>query len=59
MTRKVSSGVLGAAKIGIETVIPAVRRAEASRVDAIASRDIAKARRAAFRSARNGGWERS
>ncbi|MGD0563662.1 MAG: Gfo/Idh/MocA family oxidoreductase [Roseiarcus sp.] len=47
MTRKVSWGVLGAAKIGIEKVIPAMQRGEVSRVDAIASRDIAKARRAA------------
>ncbi len=47
MTRKVSWGVLGAANIGIEKVIPAMQRGEASRIDAIASRDIAKARRAA------------
>jgi len=47
MTRKVSWGVLGAAKIAVEKVIPAMQRGEASRVDAIASRDIVKARRAA------------
>jgi predicted dehydrogenase len=47
MSRKVSWGVLGAAKIGVEKVIPAMQRGEASRVDAIASRDLAKARRAA------------
>jgi predicted dehydrogenase len=47
MTRKVSWGVLGVGKIGVEKVIPAMQRGEASRVDAIASRDIAKARRAA------------
>ena len=47
MARKISWGVLGAAKIGVEKVIPAIQRGEASRVDAIASRDIAKARRAA------------
>ncbi len=47
MARKVSWGVLGAAKIGLEKVIPAMQRGEVSRVDAIASRDIAKARRAA------------
>jgi predicted dehydrogenase len=47
MVRKISWGVLGAAKIGVEKVIPAMQRGEASRVDAIASRDIAKARRAA------------
>ena len=45
--RKVSWGVLGAAMIGVDKVIPAMQRGEASRVDAIASRDIAKARRAA------------
>jgi predicted dehydrogenase len=47
MTRKVSWGVLGAAKIGIEKVIPAMQRGEVSRVDAIASRDISRARQAA------------
>ncbi len=47
MTRKVSWGVLGVAKIGVEKVIPAMQRGEASRIDAIASRDLAKARRAA------------
>ncbi len=47
MTRKISWGVLGAAKIGIEKVIPAMQRGEVSRIDAIASRDVAKARRAA------------
>ena len=47
MTRKVSWGVLGAAKIGLEKVIPAMQRGEVARVDAIASRDIVKARRAA------------
>ena len=43
MTRKVSWGVLGAAKIGLEKVIPAMQRGEVSRIDAIASRDIVKA----------------
>lgn len=47
MTRKVSWGVLGAAKIGVEKVIPAMQRGAVSRIDAIASRDLAKARRAA------------
>ena len=47
MARKVSWGMLGAAKIGVEKVIPAMQRGEASSVDAIASRDLAKARRAA------------
>ena len=47
MTRKVSWGVLGAARIGVDKVVPAMQRGEASRVDAIASRALAKARRAA------------
>ena len=45
--KKVSWGVLGVAKIGVEKVIPAMQRGRLSRVDAIASRDIAKARAAA------------
>lgn len=49
MARKVSWGVLGAAKIGIEKVIPAMQRGEVSRIDAIASRDPTKARQAADR----------
>jgi predicted dehydrogenase len=47
MTSKVSWGVLGVAKIGIEKVVPAMQRGARSRVDAIASRDIEKARGAA------------
>src|SRR5208282_4444389 len=47
MARKVSWGVLGAAKIGVEKVIPGMQRGEVSRVDAIASRDLAKAQAAA------------
>ena len=47
MTGKVSWGVLGAANIGVEKVIPAMQRGALSRVDAIASRDIEKARGAA------------
>ncbi len=47
MTRKVSWGVLGVAKIGVEKVIPAMQLGALSRVDAIASRDIGKARSAA------------
>jgi predicted dehydrogenase len=47
MTRKVSWGVLGVAKIGVEHVIPAMQRGALSRVDAIASRDVAKAKHAA------------
>jgi predicted dehydrogenase len=47
MARKVSWGVLGAAKIGLDKVLPAMQRGEAARVDAIASRDLAKAQAAA------------
>jgi predicted dehydrogenase len=47
MTRKVSWGVLGVAKIGVEKVIPAMQLGALTRVDAIASRDIEKARSAA------------
>ena len=49
MTRKVSWGMFGAAKIGVEKVIPAMQRSEACSVDASASRDLAKARRTADR----------
>jgi len=47
MTDKVSWGVLGVAKIGVEKVIPAMQKGSRSRVDAIASRDIGKAKDAA------------
>jgi predicted dehydrogenase len=47
MTDKVSWGVLGVARIGVEKVIPAMQKGTRSRVDAIASRDIEKARGAA------------
>jgi predicted dehydrogenase len=47
MARKVSWGVLGVAKIGVEKVIPAMQLGALSRIDAIASRDIAKAKDAA------------
>jgi predicted dehydrogenase len=47
MARKVSWGVLGAAKIGLEKVLPAMQRGEVARIDAIASRDLAKAQAAA------------
>jgi len=47
MTSKVSWGVLGVARIGVEKVIPAMQRGSRSRVDAIASRDIGKAKDAA------------
>jgi predicted dehydrogenase len=47
MSRKVSWGVLGVAKIGVEKVIPAMQQGTVSRIDAIASRDLEKARTAA------------
>jgi len=47
MSRKVSWGVLGAAKIGLEKVLPAMQKGEVSRIDAIASRDLARAKAAA------------
>ena len=49
MTRKVSWGVLSTAKIGMEKVLPAMRRGTHSRIDAIASRDADTARAAADR----------
>ena len=45
--RKVKWGVLGVARIGVEKVIPAMQRGEASEIVAIASRDLGKARTAA------------
>ncbi len=45
--RKVKWGVLGVARIGVEKVIPAMQRGEASEIAAIASRDLGKARTAA------------
>jgi predicted dehydrogenase len=47
MTGKVSWGVLGVAKIGMEKVIPAMQKGEHTSVDAIASRDGARAKQAA------------
>jgi predicted dehydrogenase len=44
MTRKLSWGVLSVAKIGVEQVIPAMQRGEFSRIDAIASRDLTRAK---------------
>ncbi|MGC9969307.1 MAG: Gfo/Idh/MocA family oxidoreductase [Bryobacteraceae bacterium] len=46
MRNKVRWGVLGVAKIAIETVIPAMQRGECSEIAAVASRDIDRARRA-------------
>jgi predicted dehydrogenase len=45
--RKVKWGVLGVAKIGVEKVIPAMQRGEASQIVGLASRDLDKARAAA------------
>jgi predicted dehydrogenase len=47
MARKVSWGVLGVAKIGVEKVIPAMQLGALTSVDAIASRDRARAKEAA------------
>lgn len=47
MTERVRWGVLGAANIAIEKVIPAMRRGERAEVLAIASRDIGRAQRVA------------
>lgn len=47
MMDKVRWGVLGTARIGTEKVIPAMQRGESSRITAIASRDLDKARSAA------------
>jgi predicted dehydrogenase len=49
MSRKLSWGVLSVAKIGVEQVIPAMQRGEVARIDAIASRDSARAKAAAAR----------
>ena len=49
MARGVSWGVLSTAKIGVEKVIPAMQRSALSRIDAIASRDIARGRQVAER----------
>jgi len=47
MSAKVRWGVLGVAKIATHKVIPAMQRGQLSVISAIASRDLAKARRAA------------
>ena len=44
---KIRWGILGVARIATEKVIPAMQRGQWSEVTAIASRDLAKARRAA------------
>ena len=47
MSRQLSWGVLSVAKIGVEQVIPAMQRGEVARIDAIASRDLTRAKSAA------------
>ena len=47
MSERVRWGVLGAAKIAVEKVIPAMQRGEWAAVAAIASRDLGRARRVA------------
>jgi len=47
MADKVRWGILGAAKIGLKKVIPAMQRGKWSEITAIASRDIGKAKSAA------------
>jgi predicted dehydrogenase len=49
MQSKVRWGVLGAANIAVEKVIPAMQLGERSRITAIASRDLAKAEKAAHK----------
>jgi predicted dehydrogenase len=49
MNRKVHWGVLGAANIALQKVIPAMQRGEWTEISALASRDGAKARHAAER----------
>jgi len=44
MARTVNWGVLSTAKIGVEKVIPAMQRGRVSRIAAIASRDVGRAR---------------
>ncbi len=47
MNHKVRWGVLGAAKIAVEKVIPAMQQGDAAEISAIASRDLARARKTA------------
>ena len=43
MTKKIRWGVLGAAKIAVTKVIPAMQQGTYSEISAIASRDLEKA----------------
>jgi predicted dehydrogenase len=47
MARTVSWGVISPAKIGVEKVIPAMQKGAVSRIDAIASRDLSRAKETA------------
>jgi len=47
MTRKISWGILSTAKIGVQKVIPAMQAGTYTQVTGIASRDLAKAQKAA------------
>jgi len=47
MTKKIRWGVLGAAKIAVTKVIPAMQQGTYSEISAIASRDLEKARQTA------------
>src|SRR5947209_6682533 len=47
MSKKIRWGVLSTANIGLKKVIPGMQRCEHATVDAIASRDLGKAREAA------------
>ena len=47
MTERVRWGVMGAAKIAVEKVIPAMKKGERSEVWAVASRDLGRAQRVA------------
>jgi predicted dehydrogenase len=47
MARTVSWGVISPAKIGVEKVIPAMQKGAVARIDAIASRDLARAKETA------------
>src|SRR5579863_6318432 len=47
MAKTVSWGVISPAKIGVEKVIPAMQKGSVSRIDAIASRDLSRAKQTA------------
>jgi predicted dehydrogenase len=49
MVRQISWGVISPAKIGVEKVIPAMQKGERSRIEAIASRDLSRAKEIAAR----------